>query len=426
MASPAWLPLTLAVSAILIGFDQYPRRPRWWRRAVIVITAIVAMAGGIRGAQHISRMMRDLPEWDFLAFWIPARVAAQGGDFYDPATHRTVQPGAKYSAAFARQEIDVGFMYPPWTMLFLAPLGRLEARPAAVVWGLVHAAALAASIILLWRLFDPVPGRLGLLFTTALLLSLSPTMATLAYGQISFLLLLFLTLFWKERENWTAGLYLTLAAVTKPIGAFFFLQPVLKRSGRVLAAAMAALVLIIGLTILRFGWDLSWSYFTGNVGIRAPREVYVEGNRQSLLAAMLRLSDWSKVVALKNPVAYPPFVIAAALIISLSSWVALLLRTTQRDLALALLVPCGLLVYPATLTHYGVILILPLLYLWSTRQVHGNWVTILLISAVYGLTRMDGGHHSIFAYLLLWMGIAVLAVRQLRRMKPLLSRAETH
>jgi hypothetical protein len=300
-------------------------------------------------------------------------------------------------------------------MLFLAPLGRLAARPAGLVWALVQVAALLASVVVLWKVFQPAPGWRGFLLTVALLLSLSPTMATLAYGQISFLMLLFLALFWGQGNNWRGGVYLALTALGKPLGAFFVLRSFVERSWRVVGGAAATLAVVVVATVWRFGWKLSFGYFTSHLAARVPREMYVESNRQGLLAAVLRSESWDTVRGMTNPIMHPTYLAAAALLVIVSAILVVLLRSSNRDLALAILVPCALLVYPATITHYGVILILPVLYLWGTRAVHGLAFTILLISAVYGLTRAASGYYSMLAYLLLWSGLVGAALYRLRR-----------
>lgn len=407
--------VTLAILAMLVAFSRYGRLSRPWQRAATAWAGAIAIAFGLRAVQHVTRMIRDLPEWDFQAFWLYARVTAQGRNFYDPASYYSIHPSLlSYSEDFRRQGIDIGFPYPPWTALLISPLGWFEARPASVVWSLVQLAALAGAIVALWRIFRPAPGLAGLLFTAALLLSLGPTLETLSHGQINFLILLPLALYWAEENTWRGGTYLALAAVWKPLGAMFLLRPLLERSWRVVAGAATTLLVIVLVTIWSFGWPLSLSYFTSNLAGRMPRDVYIESNRQGLLSAMLRAEPWERVAAMANPIAHLPYVASASLVLLVTVSLVVALRRAHRDCAFALLVPCALLTYPATLTHSGVLLILPILFLWQTREVHGPTFAIGLICVVFFLTRYDVGHYAFFAYLLLWLALVAVAGRRLR------------
>ena len=403
-----------AVAAILIGFDQYQSRGSRWKRAVVAGTLAFTILVGIRAAHHVWVLIRDLPEWDFQALWLPARVAAMGHNFYDPVALRAAVPPSGYSPQFIRECVEIGFLYPPWSMLFLAPLGRFAAAPAGVIWGAVEVLALLASIIALWKAFDTPPGWLGFLFTTALVLSLSPTQGNLAYGQVNFLMLLPLALYWKKKDGWDGGGFLALASVWKPLGGFILLGPLLQRSWRVLAGTTIVLATIGLATVWRFGWTLSKGYFTSNLAGRFPRDVYINGPHQSILAAILRTEPWEKLVAMANPVLHPIYLAVAALFIFVSALLVILLRERDRDLSLAILIPCGLLVYPMTFTPSGVLLILPLLYLWQNRKVHGVTISFVLITAVYALLWFDDGHKAVLGYLTLWAGLVLLALHGLR------------
>lgn len=66
---------------------------------------------------------------DFSQYWAGARVYVTGGDPYDPATWpgRVQQLGGQDSATPV-------FLYPPWVLFVLAPLGFVDLPAAASIW----------------------------------------------------------------------------------------------------------------------------------------------------------------------------------------------------------------------------------------------------------------------------------------------------
>ncbi len=78
--------------------------------------------------------LREVREWDFLCFWLWGRAGARGANFYDPAASAWMAEGLELSPEFQRQIVDVGFWYPPPTMLLFAPFGALPVRAALLLW----------------------------------------------------------------------------------------------------------------------------------------------------------------------------------------------------------------------------------------------------------------------------------------------------
>ena len=159
------------------------------------------------------------------------------------------------------------------------------------------------------------------------------------------------------------------------------------------------------ITLARFGWNTSTAYFTSNIGARLPPIVFTEQINQSLLATILGARGGAPV---GNPLFDPFFLGAALVLVAGTAWLVRRLGERHSDHGLALLFPCALLVYPAALAHYSVLLVLPLLHLWRGRgeAAGGPSATIFVISATCSLGWVAGGYRTLLSNLLLWCWLA--------------------
>ncbi|HSU93363.1 MAG TPA: glycosyltransferase family 87 protein [Gemmatimonadaceae bacterium] len=423
-----WLPFLLT-ALLLIGYNLRAGAAPWIRRAFLGVVALsIAGFGGLVVARAAHNVIAP-PEWDIQAFWIYARVAVDGGNFYEPADiHRVAAPlqheaiPLSSSPVFTREALDAGFLYPPPTMLLVGPIGFLSLRAASFAWYLLLGTALVACILALRRTFFPDGGWVELATVTALVLLFRPTYLTFAFGQTSFLTLLALIAFWRTRDRPLSGVFLALGMFVKPIIAFFVLYPLLRRNWRALASAAATSGVLSVIAVLLFGPQVCLTYFTSNPIERAPTWLYTLHENQSLLSAMLRLAHYDGVHG--APLLYPPFLIAAALIVGLTMWAALRLPRDRGELALALMVPAALLIYPQSLDHYAMLLLVPLFYLWTQRAQLGltTGFTIALLTVEYGIIRYNLGAIETLATGLLWLFLLALALRpvRIRAAEPLL------
>jgi hypothetical protein len=242
-----WLPLVL-VPLVLAGYQARHALTGGARRGYVAL--LLAVAGGFGGLDAVRawRNVVDPPAFDVQAFYVVMRVGAEGGNFYDPReVHRIIDPlfqatpPISSDSVFVREVLDTGYMYPPPTMLWMAPFGFLDLVPATVAWYALLGAALVGCIVLLRRVFFPAGGWLELGVVAALVLLLRATYTTFAFGQTSVLITLALVLTWRDRERPLAGLWVALGLLVKPIFAFFLAFLVLRRNWR--AVGVAAVVL---------------------------------------------------------------------------------------------------------------------------------------------------------------------------------------
>ena len=363
-----WLIPLITVPALLLGTHAWPRLHRLVQVGVMALMVALICLFGVTLAQAIATNLTQLPEWDFSFFWLNGQVAARGLNFYDPTHYqqlaRQLLPNSP-TPEFQQAVLDVGFWYPPPSMFLFLPLGWLSQQTAAIAWFALQTLALLADVWLVWQLFLREHKALGLALSLTLLLMMTGTQLTFSYAQTNALLLLFVLLFYKDRTHAKAGLWLAIAILVKPIALVLGLVVVLHRQWRVLGVAALTLALITLAALLAFGTEVFHSFITAGPTARQPLWVYVEPVNQSLLSYVLRLTQAGPPT--RSPLGNPIFVALAAGMLALSAWLVWRLRRGQSGWAIAVAISLGLLIYPATLNHYSLLLILPLGVLWQVR-----------------------------------------------------------
>jgi hypothetical protein len=271
---------------------------------------------------------------------------------------------------------------------------------------------LVGDIILLWKIFLPQTGRVGLAMIMGLILLLSGTLFTIAVGQINFLVLFLLLLFWRQRRQTWGGVWLAMGMLIKPVLLFVFIYPLVKRLWRVLVGAAVALAVTSIFTITIFGQEMFFSYILANpIAYHMPSYLYTESVNQSLLATILRLTNYN--FGQTSPLIQPLFLTLAFGLTGLTIWLVWRLPETGTDSALALVVTLALLIFPKTLVHYNVLLIAPLLSVWADRGKvwPGIWIVTVFISLIYGLAAFRD--YVFWAIAMSWFGVAMMVAHRL-------------
>jgi alpha-1,2-mannosyltransferase len=248
-------------------------------------------------------------------------------------------------------EGSLGFTYPPFAAMLLRPLAALPLVGAQVVFCVVSAAALVATV---WWLVVPVARRHGypvwfaLALTLPLVSWLEPVRETFTFGQVNFILtgLIVLDLLLAvPRRSRLAGVGIGLAAAIKLTPAIFVVYLLLTRQWRAAATAVAT---AIGATLLGaalmwhdtvlFWTDLLWR--TERIG--HPDRI----QNQSLMGMLAR-------IAAPDAPSQVAWVILVALVLGYGLWrarAAALAGDHVSGLTLTALV--GSLVSPVTWSHH--------------------------------------------------------------------------
>jgi len=351
-------------------------------------------------------------EWDFECFWLWGRMAVLGVDFYDPS--RALAPGVPVdpSDEFSRLILHGGFWYPPPTMLLFAPLGLLSLRSAMMTWYVVQAGFACGSTWLLWRMFLREERAVGLLVAAALLVALPPARSTAWFTQTNFMLLFFFLLLVRDRDKPRAGIFLALGAIVKPYFLLLLGYFLVKRAWKTVAVTGAALLAALLLSGALFGLEPLTTFVASNPTSRVPGYVYGEPINQSLIGMLVRRDTG---VLQGTLLGQPLYLGIAALLASISAWMLRGADAIKRDHGLGLFLMLALLLYPATLAHYSVVIIAPLLALWRDRRILplGTGGVVALVAVVYAILGWDRFEsYNFWANILMW-GTAAIACRHL-------------
>jgi hypothetical protein len=408
-----WTLLALPVVTFLfLGLHHAASWPARRRALFLGFLVVSTAAFAARVVGIVGRNLADLPEWDYLGFWLHARTAVLGQSFYDPANAQILALPHDASPDFMEEILVVGFWYPPPSMFLFLPLGWFEPRQALPWWYAFQASALVLVVFLLWRIFFARGGRVELMGCALLVAVSYGTYTTFRFSQTTFVALLAVLLFWRRRNAAGGGAWLPVAISVKPFLAVLALEPVLARRWRVLAGALLSAGAISLGAALAFGPGSFAEYLGGEHLGAKPAWIYDQPTNQSLLGLVLR--SCGARCAGAECVSHPLFVSAALLVGATTLALGWRLQRARREAwALSLYLLMALLVYPVSQVFYSVVLIPPMLVAWEQRgRVAGGAssasITLALVSA---LTTLANGRATVFAVLLLWIVMMLVGLR---------------
>ncbi len=345
------------------------------------------------------------PEWDFSWFWLYGKIAIQRLNFIDSNNVRQLAQSLHYSSGLIN-ELD--FPYLPPTIFLFMWLGYFNFKVAYGLWCILHSIFLLLDTVLLKKIFFPKTNCLGWIFIAVLLLALSGALSNFYFGQTHALLIYLLLLFWQYHNYFRGGAYLALGVLVKPWLIFFLLYAFLKRQWTVLIGFLATLGLSFLLTALYFGATPILNYFTRNSPIRTAL-VYIEPINQSLLSTILRITQYKFTE--NSPLTHPVFLIATLVIVTSYS----IFHLKNIDLALSIILMLSLLIYPGTLAHYSIFLIIPILMVCrdSEHMFSGLLPAALFVLLQYFFSSYESLTFVVF--LLDWIVLIALSFAWLKK-----------
>ncbi len=340
---------------LLVSTKETPKTVIW-----IVYSAIFAVTTSFFIYKIVYTAFH--PEfWDFTCFYLFGKVASGGYNFYLPENFHIVFnsitlpnvlniPNPNY-AGFVSDIVNVGFFYPPPTILYFAPLGYLSYQTALIVWTLFISIFSFACIYLTYSMFFKEYKLKGLMLVAILLFTFSAAKSTIFYTQTNFILLFLLLLMKKYSDNKIAGIFLAIAVVTKPYMLIFVLYFIIRKRWNSILYFILTSAALMGLTLAFFGKAPFLSYIFNNPANRLPKGVFLESINQSLNSVLLR----AKLITFDHPETY--MFISIGIIALTGIFLLYLSKKKLYDNIWAILLLVGLIVYPGTLGHYGVLLL---------------------------------------------------------------------
>ena len=292
-------------------------------------------------------------ERDFHCMWLAGRVAASGGDPYDPAQYQAATSEGR-PAAEALIACGPRFPYPPWTTLVFAALGSVPLPIAATLWISLLVAATVLGIGWTWQLAGPE--RIAWPVVALLVIFTEPFPLALTQGQfgaLSLALTAGAAVWIRSRHGVRAGIAMAALAL-KPQTALVTGPVLLALAVRgrqwhaVVAAGIAFLAGLIACLVVRPSWLLAWVQAPGEL-----RSVAISRNTTWDLAAWL--GSWT---------------IGIAIIALLMLTVVALVRTRRLEHAdvVGLGAALSLVVTPYAWTHDFMVLAIP----WAVTLAHAN------------------------------------------------------
>jgi hypothetical protein len=364
-------------------------------------------------------------EWDYACFWLYGHIAAAHQNIYDPAVFARFASPFTLGDDFRSAVLNVGFPYPPPSIVLFLPLAFIGGVPAGLAaWYGAGFAALAAAAWVLARAFMPADGWRSALLVLALIAALPASLVTVNNAQTNFLLLLLVALTFWTRGTAAGAVWEVLAIWVKPYAAALLLLDFIRRSwGRLLTALVTAVASLAAATLI-LGPATVWTYVSSNPGAREPAYAFTEIFNQSLLATVLRTHA---TLPPHISMLHEPLYLAGALLLT-GLTVALCVRTTANtEAAFAAALLLGVIVYPGSLSSYGVILVVPMLILWRYRAAFpGGAATVAAVFATAVVLQSGWLQRSFAANLLMWLACAYLLLRRQRAVSELPSAAGDH
>jgi hypothetical protein len=350
----------------------------------------------------IANNVADPGEWDFLGFWLHSQTALARENFYDPVHAQERAAGMVVSQAFRTEIIDVGFWYPPQSMLLFWPLGLFPRATSLMIWYGVNVVALIAATVLLCRSFFGELRALPLLATGGLLLSCYGTLSTVRFAQTTFVCLLFVAASGLEADRLRAGVFAALAFFVKPFAGLLAVPALFARERRTLAGGVLAVLASSAVAFVAFGGEAFLGYFLLDHAANKPSWIFAEQTNQSVLGLTLRVLDASCEGS--ACVRFAPFVALFVVGLAMTAWLTTRILG-ESDLAKTLWLAFALLFYPVSQVFYSVLLVWVALVSWrrGEPQKVGWLVHATLLGTMFGLAAAQDGRFTVLAYGLAWL-----------------------
>ncbi len=264
--------------AVVAGPQARPlfssRSRHGWYLLARLLAVVLLLFGltqlGVRGS---ARFHSDLPLWDFASVYASARAWTHG---LDPYNLPAVQAVWRNAGAFVDRDISYwSTVYPPTSLLVIAPLALLPAKFAMAVWGFITMALLAIQFAALIDLARLKWNGWGAIFLIGASIASAPMQFGLLSGQLTLpaVSLCILALWCERRRGFTkwgppaAGLLLGVACALKPqlCAAFFIYYLFIRRRQPIIAwlaiavVGSLAIVSLIGMKAAHVDWFGGWT-----------------------------------------------------------------------------------------------------------------------------------------------------------------------
>jgi hypothetical protein len=338
------------------------------------------------------------------------KVGISSSDFYNPQVFQQVFNDLHLQSigagSFVTEVVNVGFWYPPPSMLLFLPLGLFDLQTGYFLWQTTIILFLIVDMLLLLKFyFVPLYKNhkdIKILFPLLILIMLFPYITVMvSLSQTISIFLFFLILLIRYINNWKSGIFLAILVAIKPLAAIFILYFILFKKWKILLASVVTGTLLILVTGLTFGFDVFLNYFTSPPTDRIPDLIYFEYS--CLFGALKKLQQYIPNYMSTNVLKSVYYFISIVLI-TFTCYCSRQLSQVSKTKAFLIFIPATLIIYPATLFHYILMLLPVFLNIFyqepfDSNVMRGNsLIKIILLFFLYAI-----GYYSIFTLnMILW------------------------
>lgn len=238
------------------------------------------------------------PQWgyDVSAYWAAARALVAGEPLYS---------AAQLTGPYAPQGQFL-YLYPPFLAVLFVPVALLSPaayQPVAMLWALLGAVILAASVLAVSRVEQVATDRRTTLLLLAAAFAFPPVIGELVLGNVHLLLLGLLTIAWlaaRRRDavgDMIAGVAVGAAALIKIFPAFIVVWLAATGRWRAAAAAVVAFAALATATLPITGLQPWLDYPRAILNLSAPADVTDALAPTVWLSALIGFSGARLVVA---------------------------------------------------------------------------------------------------------------------------------
>lgn len=387
-------------SGLLYYYAQ--RRQQYQFQINCILTGIFVFLG-VHLLYVLARTYLEIPEWDFVCFYLFGKVGISNSDFYNPQVFSQVFNDLNLhgitGSEFKKEIVDVGFWYPPPAMLLFLVLGLFNLKTGYLIWQTIIILFLVTDIFILYKKYckhySDQKKITTAIFPIAIIILLFPGIEVSVYfSQTISIFLFLLLLLMKNSDNWKAGLYLALLIFVKPIGAFFILYFIIFKQWKTLVSFLISGAILVIIAMLFFGYQPFIDYFLSSPANRMPESVFYEKANHSLNAVLLRMKNGGLNYLNVKAVEYFVGIVVLVTTVICSKR----LHKISPLPAFLIYIPMALMLYPGSLISYSILLLPVILWIYHQKLADYEIVNILFILVFYII-----GLYSLF-----WFNLAVL------------------
>jgi hypothetical protein len=349
----------------------------------------------------------SIPIWDYLCFYLFGNIGAVSRDFYNPEISKQVFDNLNLlhlvHDGYISEIVNVGFWYPPTSMIIFLPLSYFDLQTGYIIWQSVMILALLGSVILILKIYFPILNFKSKILTLRFLSIFSLTMlfpsftSSISTGQTLSMFLCILLLAIININNYKSGILIALLIIIKPLGVLFALYFLFKKKWKSLLAFSITSGIILIITIMMFGYQPFVDYFLSSPTSRIPSEIFYEEINQSLNAVILRLYH-GYFPTLEEQYFKWAIYLGSLIIVVVTIYKSVRFSKQYSLFSFIIYIPMALLVYPGTLSP-SIILLLPVVISIYNQKLFQNKILNLLgMLVLYSI-----GSYSFFSFcLIIW------------------------